>query len=41
MEIAELAIKHQDKGVVGVDIAGDELQPMAKEHIAAFQVYQE
>ena len=39
MEIADLAIKHKSKGIVGVDIAGDELQPMNQEHIDAFQVY--
>lgn len=39
INIAKLAIKHKVHGVLGVDIAGDELQPMNQEHIDAFQVY--
>ena len=33
----DMAIEYRDRGVVGVDIAGDELQPMAP-HIDAFKV---
>ena len=38
LEIAELAIQNKDRGVVGVDIAGDELAEMDERHVAAFQV---
>ncbi|XP_003385387.1 PREDICTED: uncharacterized protein LOC100634558 [Amphimedon queenslandica] len=33
--LVDLAIKYKDKGVVGVDVAGDELQPM-DQHIPSF-----
>ena len=33
----DMAIEYRDKGVVGVDVAGDELQPMAP-HVDAFKV---
>lgn len=36
--LADLAIKYKKEGVVGVDIAGDELQPMDERHIKAFKV---
>ena len=38
IEIANLAVKHKDNGIVGIDIAGDELQPMDQQHIDAFKV---
>ena len=38
LEIAELAIQNKDRGVVGVDIAGDELAKMDERHVAAFKV---
>ena len=31
-------MKHKDNGIVGIDIAGDELQPMDQQHIDAFKV---
>lgn len=36
LEIAELAVRHRDKGVVGFDIAGAELGFPASKHKAAF-----
>ncbi|WP_233563916.1 adenosine deaminase [Cryobacterium tepidiphilum] len=36
MEIAELAVRHRDNGVVGFDIAGAELGFPARNHLAAF-----
>ena len=37
-DIADLAIQYKDRGVVGVDIAGDELAAMDQKHIDAFKV---
>ena len=37
MDIVKLAVKHRDRGVVGVDIAGDELLPMDQRHIEGFK----
>ncbi|RKX78198.1 MAG: adenosine deaminase [Spirochaetes bacterium] len=37
LEIAELAVAFQDKGVVGFDIAGDEYGHPPKRHLDAFQ----
>ena len=37
LEIAELAVAFQDRGVVGFDIAGDELGHPPKRHLDAFQ----
>ena len=36
LEVVDLAIKYKDKGVVAVDIAGDETLPMTEEHKAGF-----
>jgi adenosine deaminase len=36
MEIAELAVRHRDRGVVGFDIAGAELGFPARNHLTAF-----
>jgi len=36
LEIAELAVRHRDNGVVGFDIAGAELGFPARNHLAAF-----
>jgi adenosine deaminase len=36
LEIAELAVRHRDRGVVGFDIAGAELGFPASNHLAAF-----
>ena len=33
----ELAERYRTKWIVGVDIAGDELQPMHQEHVEGFQ----
>ena len=38
VELADLAIGYRDKGVVAVDIAGDELIPMSSLHLEAFKV---
>lgn len=38
IEIAQLAVKHKDNGIVGIDIAGDELQPMDQQHVDAFKI---
>lgn len=35
--IVDLALKYRDRGVVGVDIAGNELLPLDPKHIAGFQ----
>ncbi|MFC4335285.1 adenosine deaminase [Salininema proteolyticum] len=37
MEIAELAVNHRDRGVVGFDIAGGELGNPPEKHLEAFQ----
>lgn len=37
MQIAELAVQYQFRGVVAVDIAGDETLPMDQSFINAFQ----
>ncbi len=37
LEIAELAVRHRDKGVVGFDIAGAEAGYPPSRHLAAFQ----
>ncbi|MBN1685110.1 MAG: adenosine deaminase [Spirochaetales bacterium] len=37
LEIAELAVSFQDRGVVGFDIAGDEFGHPPKRHLEAFQ----
>ena len=38
VEMAELAIRYRDKGVVAVDIAGAELIEKSQQHIDAFKV---
>ena len=38
MELADLAIHYRGRGVVAVDVAGDELTPMSQLHIDAFKV---
>ncbi|HTX63500.1 MAG TPA: adenosine deaminase [Acidimicrobiales bacterium] len=40
LEIAELAVRHRDDGVVGFDIAGAERGSPPTEHLAAFQYVQ-
>lgn len=40
LEIAELAISFRDRGVVGFDLAGEEIGYPAKRHIEAFQFIQ-
>ncbi|HVC14516.1 MAG TPA: adenosine deaminase [Acidimicrobiales bacterium] len=40
LEIAELAVRHRDGGVVGFDIAGAEKGSPPTEHLAAFQYVQ-
>lgn len=37
MELAKYYMKKKCKWLVGVDIAGDELHPMAPEHVKGFQ----
>ena len=37
-EIAELAVRHRDNGVVGFDIAGEEAGYPAEKHLEAFQL---
>ena len=37
-EMVDLALHYQSKGVVAVDIAGDEMIPMHQLHIDAFKV---
>ena len=37
LEIVRLAEKYRDRGVVAVDIAGDELLPLDPRHIEGFQ----
>ena len=37
MEVLELAKKYCHRGVVGVDMAGDELLPLDPRHVAAFK----
>lgn len=37
MDIVRLAEKYKDQGVVGVDIAGDELRPLDQCHVAGFK----
>ena len=37
MEIVHLADKYRSRGVVGVDIAGDELLPLDKRHVEGFR----
>ncbi|HET8568692.1 MAG TPA: adenosine deaminase [Candidatus Limnocylindria bacterium] len=37
LEMAELAVAHRDRGVVGFDIAGEEAGHPAKAHLEAFQ----
>ena len=38
LEMAELAVAHRDRGVVGFDIAGEEAGHPPKAHLAAFQL---
>ena len=38
MQIAELAVNYQSRGVVAVDIAGDETLPMDQRFIDAFHM---
>lgn len=38
MKIVELAMQYQSRGVVAVDIAGDETLPMDQRFIDAFQM---
>src|SRR5206468_670361 len=40
MEVAELAVAYDDKGVVGFDLAGGELGNPASQHAAAFRYAQ-
>lgn len=37
-EILAIAMKYRNSGVVGIDIAGDELAPMTRQHLLAFEV---
>ena len=37
-DMVDLALDYRDKGVVAVDIAGDEMVPMHQLHIDAFKV---
>ena len=37
-DMVDLALRYRDKGVVAVDIAGDEMVPMHQLHIDAFKV---
>jgi len=37
-DMVDLALHYRDKGVVAVDIAGDEMVPMHQLHIDAFKV---
>jgi len=37
MEVVDLCVKYRDAGVVGIDLAGDEINFPNKEHIPAFQ----
>merc|ERR1712178_358804 len=37
MEVVDLCVKYRDLGVVGIDLAGDEINFPNKEHIPAFQ----
>jgi len=37
-DLVDLALRYRDKGVVAMDIAGDELIPMDQRHIDAIKV---